>query len=462
MALAAASIAASGIDADGNHVDAPDAPAHEHLGEVASGHLGTLFGGDVALFWQTPPFACDGEPAATGVSAPATCDEVAAFEWTFDVGPTDASLLRVDWDQPYRQDDHALEVTAPDGEVLRAASGNTYSRGVSWEFPYAGTWTVRLEPLRTDGTIVRLRAGLVEPPTPADGALLPNLRATPPFEFGFVAPINPANSMFLAGDDQNPGVEAAGVRPMSCTADEVQEASDPSRNDEPVLLLRCLRFTAGPHNVGPGHLDLRFPIRSRVLAGEPRDTIEEMTQVIHHADGSLAERRAGTWEYHATHGHYHYVDVLYYELLAVRDATAGTLEQVGIGRKSGLCPADQGYGEWSSFLQSPQNQVGSAQQGSCLPAFGLGDHAMGISAGWGDYYRWQRPGQYVDFSGQGDGLYVVRVTIDVLDNVLETDETDNASYALVRVIGDAVEVLERGIGQDPWDPARVVHDDGRV
>lgn len=465
VAVAAAFGAVAATTSAGAHVDPQDAPAHLHLGEVEAGDVGTLTRAVPAVDWQTPMVTCDGDPGPTAISAPPTCDDGLVFTWTVEVD-TASELLRVDWDQPYRQDSFALRVTDEDGTTWSTTSANTYSRGVSIDAP-GGTYTIELQPERTVGTIVRLRAGAVDAYDPDllagdDGALLPNLRATPPFEFGFVAPINPLNSMFLASDDLNPGVELGGQQPMSCTADEVQEASDPTRNNPPVALLRCLRFTSGPHNVGPGHLDLKFPIRSRTLAGEDLDTIEEMTQVVHHADGSRTERDAGTWEYHATHGHYHYVDVLYYELYAVRDASTGELEQVGIGRKSGLCPADQGYGAWTSYAQSPQNQIGSAQQGSCLPAFGAGDHAMGISSGWGDYYRWQRPGQYVDFSTQGDGLFVVRVTIDVLDNVLETDETDNASYALVRITGNEVEILERGQGSDPWDPAKLVHDDGRI
>lgn len=469
LAVVAAVVAATGSLAAGDgapgHRDDDGVPAHLHLGEVKGGELGTIDDATPMAFWQTPYLACDTPPDVTSPSAPPGCRDGEELRWTVVVGDTDADLLRVDLDQPYRQDAFDLHVVSPDGAIATSPGGGTnYSHGVAVEFPEAGEWTVRLTPDRTAGTIVRLRAGLVARFDPTgDGGerpLLPNLRATPPFEFGLVAPVNPLNSMFLASDDQNPGVEAAGLRPLSCTPDEVQEASDPSRTSEPAVLVRCLRFTSGPHNVGDGHLDLRFPFRSRALAGG--DRVEEMTQVVHHADGSMVERPAGTWEYHATHGHYHYVDILHYRLLAVRDAPAGVLEQVGRGRKSGLCPDDQGYGDWSSFGQSPDGAVARAQSGSCLPAFGTGDHAMGLSAGWGDYYRWQRPGQYVDFSGQPDGLYVVQVTIDPTDNVLEQDESDNTSYALVRVTGDEVELLERGHGESPWDPTARPIDDGRA
>ena len=131
----------------------------------------------------------------------------------------------------------------------------------------------------------------------------------------------------------------------------------------------------------------------------------------------------------------------------------------GVGHKSGFCPADQGYGDWEAFDQDEQGALGAEQSGSCFAI--AGDGAMGITAGWGDFYRWQRPGQFVDFSGQPDGTYVVRATVDVLDNVRETDDTDNASYALLSIEGNEVTILERGRGSSHLDPDKVVVHDNR-
>lgn len=440
------------------HHDAPDAPPHTHAGQVADGLVGTLDDGTPAAFWATPEFVCDGDPDPLGISAPATCDDGLVFTWTVEVTAS-APELWVDWDKPFRQDDVRLTVTSPSGEAFSQESANSYSGGIQAPEPELGTWTVELEPIRTDGMVARMRAALVDEPTLPEGAMLPNLRVTPPFEFGFVAPASPLNPMFLAGDDQNPPLTIAGNTLTSCAVDEVQEASDPTRQDEPVLLTRCLRFTSGPHNVGEGHFDLRFPIVDRALADQ--DRLEEMTQIIHHADGTTTERAAGTYEYHVTHGHYHYLDILFYEAYEVVDATAGELRAVGVGHKSGFCPADQGYGEWTSFDQGPGGAVGRVHDGdNCFATSGNG--AMGLSAGWGDFYRWQRSGQYVDFSDAGDGHYVIRATVDVLGNVLETDDTDNTSYAYLCIEGDEVTVFERGYGMDPWDPAKVVATDNRA
>jgi hypothetical protein len=63
---------------------------------------------------------------------------------------------------------------------------------------------------------------------------------------------------------------------------------------------------------------------------------------------------------------------------------------------------------------------------------------------------------YVDFGTQPDGIYVVRITIDKPNDILESDETNNSAYALVRVVGDQAIELERGQGLSPFDPTKVV------
>ena len=83
---------------------------------------------------------------------------------------------------------------------------------------------------------------------------------------------------------------------------------------------------------------------------------------------------------------------------------------------------------------------------------------LGLSVGWGDVYRWQRPGMYVEFGGQPNGRYVVRSIVDAEHRVLETNDGDNVSYAYIEVQGRTIELLERGWGLDPWDPDKVVFD----
>ena len=80
---------------------------------------------------------------------------------------------------------------------------------------------------------------------------------------------------------------------------------------------------------------------------------------------------------------------------------------------------------------------------------------IGLSRGWADIYTAELSDNYVSF-GAGDGLYLVRVWADPDDHIVETNERDNVAYSLIRVEGDAVELLERARGTSPWDPDRVV------
>ncbi|MGH2758361.1 MAG: hypothetical protein ACRDKJ_02250, partial [Actinomycetota bacterium] len=122
----------------------------------------------------------------------------------------------------------------------------------------------------------------------------------------------------------------------------------------------------------------------------------------------------------------------------------------------GFCPADQLFADWHSFGQVPPGSYGEGDSagGNCFsPSNGL----IGLSVGWGDVYRWQRPGQYVDFGANGDGRYVVRATADKANHVLESDEADNSSYALIHVVGDSVRILERGRGSSHLDDEKLVY-----
>ncbi len=179
-----------------------------------------------------------------------------------------------------------------------------------------------------------------------------------------------------------------------------------------------------------------------------------MFQVVHYSNGTSRRRAAGTYSFHTTHAHFHDDGVLTYELFST-DPSRRTLVRAGDGSKSGFCPADQLFGEWWEFRQQPSGYFGEGDSpgGNC---FSPSDGFLGLTVGWGDVYRWQRPGQYVEFGDNPDGLYVVRSTVDKGDDVLETSEIDNSAYALIRVVGERVDLIERGQGSSPYDPQKKV------
>jgi hypothetical protein len=370
-----------------------------------------------------------------------------------------AARLRVAVDTPSREDTFAVEVINSAGAVVSSsATNNQFDAEAFIDKPAAGDWTIRVVPQDVSQASFRLRAKLeaVLPAKPAGKvALLPNLRAVPPMEFGFIAPANPLNGVYPP-DTVNPPLDVAGVHPLSCATDEMAPVAFGGQG-----ATKCLRLTSGPINIGAGPFDMRFDLAGDLAArtASPQANMTNtvtgpMQQAIHYSDGTITLRPAGTYSWHTTHGHFHTDQILTYELFAVTDPVHGTIKQESGGTKSGFCPADQLFGEWRRFSQNPQGDFGEGDSagGNCFsPSKGV----LGLTPGWGDVYRWQRPGQFVEFD-HGDGLYVVRTTVDKGNRVLESDETDNASYAYVSVKGEKIDLLERGQGTDPWDPRKTV------
>lgn len=401
--------------------------------EVAPEFVGTLKADD-AMFWEggsgSGHFIVNGAEECGG-TAPA------CWEYRFELLEAGARL-RVAVDSSTRSDFFSLALIRPDG--TRAVHEQTgtfpiWPVGVpQWDLevyaldPAPGVWTARvvLDDAASEWSF-RMRAKLeAELPNLAGP---PNLQMLPPHEFGFVAPASPLAG--VADDRANP----PGATPISCKGDEIAEAIE---NGEPAPT-RCLRFSAGLYEAGDGRLSLALNADTTV------------TQRIHRANGQIESRSAGNWTLHVPHGHQHYVGLVDYELHRVRiDANGGpVLEQVGEGRKWGWNGIDQRILHWRSFRQERQNQA-RAESSDCDTG------CITLSAGWGDHYRWQRPGQYVPYPENENGEFVVRIIVDGAEQILESNERDNISYAHIRVAGDDVTVCERGVGLSPWDPHKKV------
>jgi hypothetical protein len=412
---------------------------------------------DEAVFWP-------GGTLSGRVPDSALCDTPLGACTTFKLNIAHGGArLRVGLDTPERSNTFVVEVLDGSGaEVGSAATSNQFNTEALILAPVGGDYTIRVRPENVPQGSFRMRAKL-ESTLPEDlprsagrVPLLPNLRTVPPLEFGFIAPANPLNGLYPP-DTVNPPLDVAGVHPLSCTADEM---APPELGGGGAV--KCLRFTSGPINLGPGIYDMRFEMLADFIAGQAQLAPEEalsrivigpMDQAVHYSDGSIEFVPAGTYSFHPVHGHFHDDYVLTFRLYAVSDAAEGAMQQVGVGTKSGFCPADQLWGDWYSFDQGYAQPGGDSALGNCMsPVNGV----LGLSIGWGDVYRWQRPGMYVEFGGQGNGLYVVQARVDEQNVVMETDETDNVSYAYVQIENDAVQLIERGWGESPWDRRKTV------
>lgn len=429
------------------------APEHQFVGMLGHGD---------ALFWDGPyiesvgtgtrlsdEFACH-SPAATmigcdvvtGYAQPTAiaadfgtvffeqdddpfCDtEHACLTYEFDVLEK-GNVLRVALDQETLRDLIFVYLFDPEGTYVTKLNSAANRAEARIQQPAVGRWTAQVRVYDARDTSFRMRAAL-DPedgrPSLADvGAepdeLLPNLQVIAPFEVGFA----------------------------QCQATEIADYG----------AKRCLRFSTGPANVGEGSLDL--------LVTEVGEIEGQMYQRIHHTDGTTKTVDAGLFDYHHEHLHYHHGALQSLELLRVTDATQGRMELAGTGPKLGFCLLPYFVADWTSFAQAPSNSAygdnGCADYtGLITPPVGT---QMALAQGWADIYGWYIEGNFVDFADNPDGLYVIRAQSDPDSDVVESNEHDNTSYTYLRVTGDDVEVIERGVGNDPWDANKVLVDDNR-
>ncbi len=411
-----------------------------------------------AWFWhQSRTF--DGE-----VPSSAACTEQTCETYQIEIEPG-GERLRVGIATPERTDTFAVEIYDPAGQLRGSdTTSNQFNSEAIADAPEAGTWTVVVRPQSVTLASYRLRAklelvkpeDLVATSQASRRPLYPNLRTVPPYEFTFTAPANPLNGLYPP-DSANPPASVAGYSLASCTADEAAPVEAGGGG-----AVHCLRLTSGPINIGEGIYDMRFKLIEDYLEGTAQLNPDEafarlvvgpMEQAVHYSDGSIDFVQAGTYSFHPTHAHFHDDYILSYYLYQVVDPVSGEMQRVGTGSKSGFCPADQLWGNWRAFEQGFEKPGGDSPGGNCFSAT---NGIVGLSVGWGDVYRWQRPGQYVEFAGLGNGRYVVHAQVDEKNNVIESDETDNISYAYIEVQGETITTLERGWGLSPWDPNKEV------
>lgn len=400
------------------------------VGSLALGETAFWDGGNVG---SSPTYSAPLVASVNGLDRCANVGPCSRFRLKVE---KPGAILRVGLDTPARDDGFEMIITSPAGVTTRATNGNQYSIETFISNPAAGIWNITVAPYSADNATFRMRAKLeatpYKPKADSKRRLLPNLQVTRLWEFNFTAPANPGNGLFPP-DDVNPPLDVLGYHPLSCAADEIAEEG----------AVRCLRYSFGLANVGHGNFDVRS-ISNQTDA-------YAMTQCIQRSSGAPIAHPAGKGAFHKTHGHAHYLDIIFHKLMKVKSLKSGSMTSAGKGKKLGYSPADQGIPHWNSFTNAASGTGGSA--GSCVPG---STARLGMSRGWGDAYRYQRPGNYVEFGANGDGYYVVRTTADPLNHVIESDETDNTSYALVRVVGDEVDVIESGVGDSPWDPDKQV------
>ena len=129
------------------------------------------------------------------------------------------------------------------------------------------------------------------------------------------------------------------------------------------------------------------------------------------ADLVLGDPRSNTniFEFSPCHGHYHFTGYASYELLTTNDSVVVT------GRKQAFCLED--FARYSS---------------TAGPAKFTCDY-QGITVGWQDIYGSYLDCQWLDITGVLPGDYLLRVTINPEQRLIESNYSNNTATAAVRI-----------------------------
>lgn len=205
---------------------------------------------------------------------------------------------------------------------------------------------------------------------------------------------------------------------------------------------RLLRFSALLTNIGQGPLVVRGKRDCSSSACPKMRTVQRIKQT----DGTwrgVSTDRAARLDVGDGHGHWHVMRVQRYELFQLDPPPEAPSEALR-GAKTGFC----------FFDTSPKRlDLPGAPQQSVFSESGCGGASstsvrMGLSVGWGDYYGWYLPRQWIDTTGIGYGRYLLCSTANAEGDWLETDGSNNQSWAVIRLSGgqgaESVKVLETG------------------
>jgi hypothetical protein len=127
---------------------------------------------------------------------------------------------------------------------------------------------------------------------------------------------------------------------------------------------------------------------------------------------------------HPKHNHWHVLDFSKYSL---RSEKTGELAE---SQKVGFCLLDLGEPFGFPIPAKPEKRYfgGNCGSGSSTPPA-----VMGISPGWSDVYSYSTPGQQIKISGLPRGRYCLTSEADPLNNIIESEDTNNGVELRLRL-----------------------------
>lgn len=199
--------------------------------------------------------------------------------------------------------------------------------------------------------------------------------------------------------------------------------------------VRWLRFDTVVVNVGPGLFEvygygpvdgMERPVRQRIQDGAGGWTsFDTQATMFFAGDG---------------HNHWHVRDFQDWTIARVNDP-ANVLKR---GAKTGFC-------FWDNFPYPAGGRPAvyhPSTTSACMQRTD-GTVPMGMSVGWGDEYPSSIAFQYIDISGLPNGDYVVTLEADLDKEFFEADDTNNTSWATIRITRKGVTVLSTGTDLEP-------------
>jgi len=209
-----------------------------------------------------------------------------------------------------------------------------------------------------------------------------------------------------------------------------------------------LRFSTAIGNQGTGPAILRSnrtgvpPVSSGLTSWSNPDGTQNVLQEIYDYNGSSFTfnnyRLAGRMVFHSAHNHFHLEGYANYRVLTNVGGQPGPVairsgfdNAPAVGDKVGFCLVNinnsftMTNGQSSTTLQGYDpfgSQSSPSQNGQPQTTCGF---LQGIHVGHADVYSSFYDGQWVDVTGVPNGNYFLEVTLDALDVIQESDETNN-------------------------------------
>jgi hypothetical protein len=382
---------------------------------AATPSSGTLSNpGEPGVTWKGEHFSGAVSPPVPDACGVSDCDEFLLRVSLADDVWAQPGGVQVGIQWPDEGQDLDLYVYGPD-EALAAKSDGFFAstaESVTLESAANGLYRVVVVPrLAEDLTYTGLAEVERFPAVEPLRDLLPNLVALAPRNLRFA----------IGGYLFDPGAPQT----TSCYPEETLEQGAE----------RCLRFDQIIANFGAGPFELRY--RMDGLA-----TDQQLRQRVYRSDGSSWERVADTYAFHPAHAHFHYENFAQSRLwLSNAKGKKLGAAPVRTGKKNGFCMIDVDNvwfgrkGDASRTYYFPRCNAPTETDATGLYM------VNGISVGWADVYNWYLADQFIEVSGLSDGYYVLETEADPLDTVLEARNGDNVSSTLIRICGEAAEVV---------------------